>query len=104
MFARGGTTNTGIMDGFEDMNTEDRVTSSNLVLAMGACSMRNDVAGCQDQPETEADPSRLDELRAGVREAADSTIQHLIKGWHLHEQVLISSVCTRRTDQLLTNC
>jgi hypothetical protein len=25
MFKRGGTTNTGIMDGFEDMNTEDRV-------------------------------------------------------------------------------
>ena len=29
MFKRGGTTNTGIMDGFEDMNTEDRVKASN---------------------------------------------------------------------------
>ena len=28
MFKRGGTTNTGIMDGFNEINTEDRVKAS----------------------------------------------------------------------------
>jgi hypothetical protein len=63
MFKRGGTTNTGIMDGFEDINTEDRVQASNGNFMGSVQSMIG------PRPERLADPSRLDELFAGVREA-----------------------------------
>ena len=63
MFKRGGTTNTGIMDGFEDINTEDRVQASTGNFMGNVQSMIG------PRPERLADPSRLDELFAGVREA-----------------------------------
>ena len=63
MFKRGGTTNTGIMDGFEDINTEDRVQASTGDFMGNVQSMIG------PRPERLADPSRLDELFAGVREA-----------------------------------
>ena len=62
MFKRGGT-NTGIMDGFEDINTEDRVQASTGNFMGNVQSMIG------SRPERLADPSRLDELFAGVREA-----------------------------------
>ncbi len=63
MFKRGGTTNTGIMDGFEDMNTEDRVQASNGTFMGNVQSMLG------PRPTRTADPSRLDELFAGVKES-----------------------------------
>ena len=63
MFKRGGTTNTGIMDGFEDMNTEDRVQASTGDFMGNVQSMLG------PRPTRTADPSRLDELFAGVKES-----------------------------------
>ena len=63
MFKRGGTTNTGIMDGFEDTNTEDRVKASTGPF------IDDFMANFGQRPERLADPSRLDELFAGVKEA-----------------------------------
>ena len=63
MFKRGGTTNTGIMDGFNEINTEDRVQASTGNFMGNVQSMIG------PRPERLADPSRLDELFAGVREA-----------------------------------
>lgn len=63
MFKRGGTTNTGIMDGFEDMNTEDRVQASTGDFMGNVESMLG------PRPTRTADPSRLDELFAGVKES-----------------------------------
>ena len=67
MFKRGGTTNTGIMDGFNETNTEDRVQ------AAAGDFMGNVQSMIGPRPERLADPSRLDELFAGVKEAATST-------------------------------
>ena len=63
MFKMGGTTNTGIMDGFEDTNTEDRVKASN------GDFMSDFEARFGQRPTRTADPSRLDELFAGVKES-----------------------------------
>ena len=59
MFKRGGTTNTGIMDGFEDMNTEDRVQASTGPFIDPL--MRYDVAGAK---------TARDEAEAALRESA----------------------------------
>ena len=59
MFKRGGTTNTGIMDGFEDMNTEDRVKASTGPFIDPL--MRYDVAGAK---------TARDEAEAALRESA----------------------------------
>jgi hypothetical protein len=59
MFKRGGTTNTGIMDGFEDMNTEDRVQASTGPFIDPL--MRYDVAGAK---------TARDEAEAALREGA----------------------------------
>ena len=63
MFKRGGTTNTGIMDGFNETNTEDRVQ------AFDGKFMGNVESLLGQRPERLADPSRLDELFAGVKES-----------------------------------
>ena len=63
MFKRGGTTNTGIMDGFNEMNTEDRVQASTGDFMGNVQSMLG------PRPTRTADPSRLDELFAGVKES-----------------------------------
>jgi len=63
MFKRGGTTNTGIMDGFNETTTEDRVRASNGDFMGNVQSMIG------PRPERLADPSRLDELFAGVKES-----------------------------------
>ena len=59
MFKRGGTTNTGIMDGFEDMNTEDRVKAESGISIDPL--MRYDVGGAQ---------TARDEALAALRESA----------------------------------
>ena len=63
MFKRGGTTNTGIMDGFNETNTEDRVQASTGDFMGNVQSMLG------PRPTRTADPSRLDELFAGVKES-----------------------------------
>ena len=59
MFKRGGTTNTGIMDGFNEINTEDRVKASTGPFIDPL--MRYDVAGAE---------TARDEALAALREGA----------------------------------
>ena len=59
MFKRGGTTNTGIMDGFNEMNTEDRVKAESGISIDPL--MRYDVAGAK---------TARDEAEAALRESA----------------------------------